>query len=61
MEESDSFLFPQKELGELLKTCCHGDHLATLHVPWWNSYKVGGNQKGDIILTKLMLFVDRLL
>lgn len=30
MEESDSFLLRQKELGELLKTSCHGDHLAGL-------------------------------
>lgn len=46
MEECDSFLFPQKELGELLNTCCHGDHLATLHLPLRDSYKAGGNQRG---------------
>lgn len=26
-------LFQQKKLGQLSKTCCHGDHVATLHLP----------------------------
>lgn len=34
MTESDSFLFPHKEVEEILKTCCHGDHLVTLDLPW---------------------------
>jgi len=32
MGKSDSFVFPDKQLGELLKTYCHGDNLATLHL-----------------------------
>lgn len=46
MEESDSFLFPQKELGELLKTCCYGDNLATVHLACEIHIKFGSNQGG---------------
>lgn len=59
MEESDSFLLPQKELGELLKTCCHGNHLATPHLPCEFHIKLWGNQIGKYILTPLVLLVDR--
>lgn len=47
MKEFDSFLFPQKELRD----CCHGDHLANLHLP----IKVGAIREAKAVLSALCL------
>lgn len=44
---------------ELLKSCCHGNHLATPHLPCDIHIKLQGNQIGKYILTPLVRFVDR--